>query len=170
MALLPGGLLAIPDHSRMVRILINKILQKTLRQTPPWSQKFLQETMVFHQYEIPGHHQKRHEHNQKITTPETLRISKWLISYVPHSKHMFSQLSPWKSPKLGIRNLCPPWLRSARASLKPASPIHFWGLPWRLGGTPIAGWFSMENTNPKWMMTRDTPISGNIYFNSDHRK
>ena len=28
------------------------------------------------------------------------------------------------------------------------------------GGTPIAGWFRMENA--KWMMTRGTPILGNF--------
>ena len=33
------------------------------------------------------------------------------------------------------------------------------------GGTPIAGWFMMENPNLKWMMNRGTPILGNLHMN-----
>ena len=32
------------------------------------------------------------------------------------------------------------------------------------GGTPIAGLFIRENPNLKWMMTRGTPISGNLHI------
>ena len=32
------------------------------------------------------------------------------------------------------------------------------------GNAPIAGWFSMENPKPKWMMTDGTLISGNHHI------
>jgi hypothetical protein len=40
------------------------------------------------------------------------------------------------------------------------------------GGTPIGGWFIMENPNKKWMRTGGTPILGNlhniyIYYNNN---
>ena len=31
-------------------------------------------------------------------------------------------------------------------------------------GTPIAGWFQMENPNLKWMITRGTSILGNLHI------
>ena len=31
------------------------------------------------------------------------------------------------------------------------------------GGTPIAGWFTREDPIAKWMITGDTPISGNLH-------
>ena len=34
------------------------------------------------------------------------------------------------------------------------------GFP-KMGGTPIAGWFTKENPIKKWMMTGGTPILGN---------
>jgi hypothetical protein len=33
------------------------------------------------------------------------------------------------------------------------------------GGTPRAGCVSIENQNLKWMMTRGTPILGNLHMN-----
>jgi hypothetical protein len=32
------------------------------------------------------------------------------------------------------------------------------------GGTPIAGWFIRENPNLEWIITRDTPIYGNLHI------
>ena len=37
-------------------------------------------------------------------------------------------------------------------------PYIIWGFP-EMGGTPIAGWFIMENTNLKWMRTGGTPMT-----------
>ena len=36
------------------------------------------------------------------------------------------------------------------------------------GGTPVAGWFIVENPMNKWMMTGGTAISGNIHISAFH--
>ena len=34
-------------------------------------------------------------------------------------------------------------------------------------GVPQNGWFIVENPNLKWMITRGTPISGNLHMKSN---
>ena len=47
------------------------------------------------------------------------------------------------------------------------NPLHvrvFIDMGVSIHGYPQTGWFIRENPNPKWMITRGTPISGNLHI------
>ena len=80
------------------------------------------------------------------------------------------QRETWKNPLMG-RELQPSrrgaWLNPSLFMPKSPTCPGFEDLHMGMslnGGTPIAGWFIVENANLKWMMTGGYPISGNFHM------
>ena len=46
---------------------------------------------------------------------------------------------------------------------KDESWVNNWGFRSH-GGSPIAGWFVREHANLKWIITRGSPVSGNLHM------
>ena len=83
-----------------------------------------------------------------------------LVLSWPHGHLMLgsSHSLPDRWDKWGSRGGLWKWDMLYAPNEQTSIPYIIWGFP-EMGGTPIAGWFIMENTNLKWMRTGGTPMT-----------